>query len=124
MQFTKALIAALSFGAVQAITGDLTYYNAALGACGETHGDNDYVVAIGHDLYDTATVGTNPNNNAYCGKQIKATLPATGKTVTVTVVDRCTGCTNNDLDFAGGAWRDITNDAAPTRFSGLEWNWV
>lgn len=75
-------------------------------------------------MYEAATIGGNPNNNPYCGKQIRATLPATGKTVTVTVVDSCGGCADNALDFAGGAWNDITNGAAPTRYHDLEWNWV
>jgi hypothetical protein len=32
----------------QTVEGDLTYYNPALGACGQTHGDGDAVVAVSH----------------------------------------------------------------------------
>ncbi|PPJ54636.1 hypothetical protein CBER1_07656 [Cercospora berteroae] len=124
MQFTKMIASAITLGAAMAITGDLTYYETGLGACGKTSYEGDYVCAIGHGMYEAATIGGNPNNNPYCGKQIRATLPATGKTVTVTVVDSCGGCADNALDFAGGAWNDITNGAAPTRYHDLEWNWV
>ncbi|PIA93029.1 hypothetical protein CB0940_03839 [Cercospora beticola] len=124
MQFTKMIASAITLGAAMAITGDLTYYNAGMGACGKVSSEGEYVCAIGHKMYAAAVIGTNPNNNPYCGKQIRATLPETGKTVTVTVVDSCGGCEDNSLDFAGGAWNDITNGAAPTRYHDLEWNWV
>ena len=86
--------------------------------------ETDYVVAIGHALYENAQVSSNPNDNPYCGKKISATLPSTGKTVTVTVVDKCSGCNDNSLDFSGGAWDDITNSAEPTRYTNLNWNFL
>ncbi|KAF2207638.1 hypothetical protein CERZMDRAFT_50593, partial [Cercospora zeae-maydis SCOH1-5] len=94
------------------------------GACGKMVSEGDYACAIGHKMYEVANNGGNPNNNPYCGQQIRAKLPSTGKTVTVTVVDSCGGCEDDDLDFTGGAWNDITNGAAPTRFTNVEWNWV
>lgn len=63
--------------------------------------------------------------NAMCDEEklklkIAATLSATGKTVTVTIVDKCAGCNDESLDFSGGAWDDIINRAAP--FEGLRWH--
>ena len=94
------------------------------GACGTTNVESDYVAAIGHGLYESAQTSSNPNENPYCGKQISATLPETGKTVTVTVVDKCAACDNNSLDFSGGAWDDITNGAAPARYYDLSWSFL
>jgi len=91
-----------------------------VGACGIINDESDYVVAIGHHIWDTAQTSLSPGKNPYCGKKIAATLSATGKTVTVTIVDKCAGCNDESLDFSGGAWDDIINRAAP--FEGLRWH--
>ena len=46
-----------------------------------------------------------------------------GKSVTVTVVDRCVGCARNDLDFTPTAFQKL----APLgigRISGVKWSFV
>ena len=71
-------------------------------ACGEKYTDDDMVAALSHSLYDTKTVGGNPNNNGFCGKKIRATYQ--GKSIIVTAVDRCEGCAEWDLDFTPAAY--------------------
>lgn len=74
-------------------TGDLTYYNPGLGACGIESGDNDAVVAVSHYTFDAAQTGSDPNQNPLCNRKIRATRvdERTGKSVSidVTVIDRC-----------------------------------
>jgi hypothetical protein len=74
-------------------TGDLTYYNPALGACGITSSDNDAVVAVSHYTFDAVQTGSDPNQNPLCNRKIRATRvnEKTGKSVSidVTVIDRC-----------------------------------
>lgn len=74
-------------------TGDLTYYNPGLGACGIESGDNDAVVAVSHYTFDAAQKGSDPNQNPLCNRKIRATRvdERTGKSVSidVTVIDRC-----------------------------------
>ena len=74
-------------------TGDLTYYDPGLGACGIDSGDNDAVVAISHYTFDAAQTSSDPNQNPLCNRKIRATRvdERTGKSVSidVTVIDRC-----------------------------------
>lgn len=74
-------------------TGDLTYYNPGLGACGIDSTDNDAVVAVSHYTFDAMSVGSNPNANPLCGRKIRAKRvdERTGKSVSIdlTVIDRC-----------------------------------
>ncbi|KII93208.1 hypothetical protein PLICRDRAFT_100378, partial [Plicaturopsis crispa FD-325 SS-3] len=100
-----------------------TFYGTGLGSCGITSNDSQDIVAVSHLLYDTfpGYVLGNPNNNPVCNQKIKATYQ--GKSVTVTVVDRCTGCALTDLDFSPHAFNTIA-DPAIGRISGMTWEWV
>jgi hypothetical protein len=65
--------------------------------------------------------GANPNKNPVCGKKITATYQ--GKSVDVTVTDRCVACKMTDLDFTTSAF-DLIADAALGRISGMTWAWA
>ncbi|CAE6523761.1 unnamed protein product [Rhizoctonia solani] len=101
-------------------TGQATYYGTGLGSCGITSTDTDYIVAVSHLLYDgfDGYTGGNPNSNPVCGKKIKANYQ--GKSVTVTVVDRCTGCALRDLDFSPAAFSQLA-DQSLGRLDGMTW---
>ena len=101
-------------------SGQGTYYSTGLGACGITNVDTDYIVAISHELYDENAKDANPNNNPLCGKKITAHYQ--GKSVEVTVVDRCEGCQYNDLDFSPSAFSHIA-DQDLGRID-ITWNWA
>jgi len=78
------------------------------------------VVAISKTLMDAATVGGNTNGNPLCGKKIKCTRG--GKSVEVTVTDRCEGCAMNDLDFSEAAFQKLaTVDEGRVN---IEWEWL
>ncbi|KAF2824500.1 hypothetical protein CC86DRAFT_408578 [Ophiobolus disseminans] len=100
-------------GSAEKFTGDLTYYDPGLGACGIDSGDNDAVVAVSHYLFDEVQTGTDPNQNPLCGKKIRARRvnEKTGKSasIDVTVIDRCTGCQPTDIDVSPAMFDQIAD---------------
>jgi len=83
--------------------GDITYYTAALGACGWTNdGDTENVVALPYGL-----MGTQSNGNSYCGLYITIQCKTTGKTTTAKVVDKCMGCEDYSIDLSNAAFLDL-----------------
>ncbi|KAK5050920.1 hypothetical protein LTR84_003479 [Exophiala bonariae] len=101
-------------------TGDLTYYDPGLGACGVTSKDGDKIVAVSHLVFDAVSVGTNPNANPLCGKKIRARRD--NKSVDLTVVDRCTGCQPTDIDITMEVFATLA-DIDQGRVL-VEWNWL
>jgi len=103
-------------------SGDGTFYATGLDACGWTDKDTDFICAVSHILYDNYPGATaNPNDNPVCGKMIKATYQ--GKSVTVKVTDRCTGCSEYSLDFSPSAF-DVLADPSIGRIHDVVWDWV
>ncbi|KAK1584925.1 RlpA-like double-psi beta-barrel-protein domain-containing protein-containing protein [Colletotrichum navitas] len=102
-------------------TGDLTYYDVGLGACGYTSSDSDMIVSVSHYLWDAVQSGGNPNNNPLCGKKIRVRRDAEGS-VDVTVVDRCTGCKPTDLDLSPAGFERLA-DKDEGRVKGT-WSWL
>jgi expansin (peptidoglycan-binding protein) len=100
-------------------SGDATYYNPSAGtnSCGTQASDSDLMVAL-----NTAQManGANPNANPNCGRQISVTGPK--GSVTVTVLDTCPGCSNNDLDLSPAAFDKIA-DQAQGRVP-ITWDWA
>ncbi|WFD26832.1 hypothetical protein MNAN1_001821 [Malassezia nana] len=101
-------------------SGDGTYYEPGLGSCGKTNSASDMIVAISHSLYDSKATD-NPNSNPFCGKRIKATYH--GKSVVVTVVDRCTGCQHDDLDFSPAAFKKFA-PMSEGRLKNVQWSFT
>lgn len=84
-------------------SGDLTYYDVGLGACGFDDGGmdmSDNIVALSHEL-----MGTQSNGNPYCNR--KVVIKANGKTVSATVRDKCMGCAMNDIDVSKKAFLEV-----------------
>ncbi|KDQ59809.1 hypothetical protein JAAARDRAFT_33392 [Jaapia argillacea MUCL 33604] len=119
--FILTIIAyALGAPAVASFTGQGTFYEPGLGACGFTNSASDFVVAISHILYDSyQTASADPNKNPLCGVGITATY--NGKSVGVTVVDRCVSCAEGDLDFSPTAFSQLASQDLG-RISGVTWS--
>ncbi|GEQ71215.1 hypothetical protein JCM33374_g4896 [Metschnikowia sp. JCM 33374] len=100
--------------------GHATYYNPGMGACGMVHADSDFIVAVGDKLYESYTPGGNPNENTLCGAKLIAHYE--GKSVEVTVVDRCGSCSPNDLDLSPVAFAQIANQGLGK--INLTWEWA
>lgn len=101
-------------------SGDLTYYAPGLGACGKYSTATDSICAISHARYDAAANGPNPNTNPLCGRQIRANRQ--GRSVVVTVVDRCEGCEEDDIDFSPSAFQQLAS--LPEGRVRVGWSWV
>ncbi|KAG7093151.1 hypothetical protein E1B28_009434 [Marasmius oreades] len=101
-------------------TGDVTFYTPGLGACGHTNNANEFVAAAAAPVFDTFPGATaNPNNNPICGKQTTVTYQ--GKSVTVTLVDRCPGCGNGGIDLSPAAFQRLAS-LDKGRLSGAQWS--
>lgn len=124
MQFTLATVAGFAAAAMAGpladFEGDLTFFNPAVGACGNTNSDGDFIAAISTALFDAETPDSNPNKNPLCGRSIIARHG--GKEVRVTVADRCVGCATHDLDLSVAAYNQIADPNAG-RVKG-SWNWA
>ncbi|KAH8120451.1 RlpA-like double-psi beta-barrel-protein domain-containing protein-containing protein, partial [Phellopilus nigrolimitatus] len=84
-----------------------TFFQVAQGACGQNSAPTDMVAAISRQVFDSYPGATgNPNSNPICGK--KVTIHYQGKSVDVSIVDRCAGCQGStDLDLSAGAFDKV-----------------
>ncbi|GMG35865.1 unnamed protein product [Ambrosiozyma monospora] len=95
-----------------------TYYSVGADNCGTSSSDSDYVVAISRALYLTKV--DSQDISSYCGQQIDVNYG--GKSVTVTVVDSCESCGENDLDLSPSAFSALADQSVGVL--DIEWNWV
>lgn len=96
-----------SSGSGETYTGQATYYTPGLGACGVTNTASDFIAALNVDQFNS--FGSMSNGNPVCGK--KATITRNGKSVTVTITDKCPGCKYGDLDLSPAAFDAIASEA-------------
>ena len=64
-----------------------------------------------------------PPNSPWYIDNIPLYISDMGKSVTVTVTDRCTGCDMYDLDFSPGAFGYLSSLSAG-RLYGMTWTWA
>ncbi|KAJ7259928.1 plant expansin [Mycena rebaudengoi] len=105
-------------------SGDGTFFQPGLGACGVTNTEDQLIVAVGHGVFDSypGANRANPNKNPICGKKLKASYK--GKQVVVTVQDKCPGCAGPaDLDFTAAGFKKLA-DLSVGRLSNVKWEWV
>lgn len=100
--------------------GQLTYFDPAVGACGISNTGKDPIAAISHLVFDAASKGPNPNANPLCGRKIRARRNK--KTIDLTIVDRCVGCQEHDIDTT----RTVFGGLAEMKDGrvGFEWEWL
>lgn len=100
-------------------TGDLTYYDPGLGACGWQNTAADHIVAISEAIFDSYDNG-NPNNNPLCGKMITIT-GADGAPYQAKIVDRCPGCDEGSLDLTPDFFKVVVPNG-DGRVHNVEWS--
>lgn len=110
----------------KSFTGEITYFTPGMGACGETSGEGDKMVAISQSLFDQYTPNGNPNKNPLCGKTLTI-KGADGADHTATIWDRCVGCAMDDLDMPQEFFNEVTTPSgsstpADGRAYGYEWS--
>lgn len=62
---------------------------------------------MSHIVYDRANVDGNPNHNPLCGRLIHIQRGDRG--IDVTLVDRCEGCGEFDIDVSRGTFETLGN---------------
>lgn len=103
-------------------SGDLTWYDVGLGACGLTSTSDEAIVAISQKIFDSPDYATaNPNLNPLCGKYVTI-KGKNGQSYQAKVVDRCVGCAEADLDLSQDFFNTVTSNG-DGRVSGMSWSW-
>ncbi|RDA88473.1 hypothetical protein CP532_6610 [Ophiocordyceps camponoti-leonardi (nom. inval.)] len=98
--------------AAQSATGQVTWYEPGLGACGETNTKQDQVVAVSSAHFD----GLKP-----CNRKIRVSHK--GHALDVRVVDRCPGCGDDDLDLSPSAFEQVIGQLNVGRAT-ASWEWI
>lgn len=83
--------------AAASYSGQMTYFNPGLGACGQTNGDNDAVAAVSTGVY---------SSGGACGKT--ATIHYNGKSTTAKVVDLCPSCATGNIDVSPSVFQKLS----------------
>ncbi|KAF5329691.1 hypothetical protein D9619_008949 [Psilocybe cf. subviscida] len=110
---TTLISLSFAYGMTSAsLVGDATFFNPALGACGQVNGDNDLIVALSLDQFGT---GSN------CGRSIVANFQ--GASVVATVVDKCVGCASSDIDLSPAAFSQLASTDLG-RIHGVSWDFI
>lgn len=78
-----------------------TFYDAGLGACGQTNSNSDFIVALNAPQY---------GSGGYCFQTI--TIIINGKTATAQITDECMGCGWGALDFSRGLFNYFASESA------------
>ncbi|CAG8526108.1 11849_t:CDS:1 [Ambispora leptoticha] len=88
-------------------SGDGTFFDPGLGACGTTANDNSMIVALAAPDFDPSTPNGNPNKNSLCGKRVR--IFRNEKSVDAIVQDRCPPCKSGDIDMSPAVFKHIAN---------------
>ncbi|SDM89156.1 RlpA-like double-psi beta-barrel domain-containing protein [Allokutzneria albata] len=121
--FAAALCAILFAGVgnapafAAAKSGNATYYNlSGAGACGDhINARTQLLVAVSDSWFGSG----DPNNDPICKKKLKVTYG--GKSVTVSVKDKCPGCSKAHFDLSEKAFKKL----APLSRGNIDikWEW-
>jgi len=104
-------------GEGNACVGDVTHWDGGLGACGwNVDTNSDMEIALPYEF-----MGTESNDNPYCGRSLTLYNPTSGTTVQATVGDKCMGCVDRAIDCTDALFTAITDGTGNGRVSGIEW---
>jgi hypothetical protein len=109
---------------VRANSGDMTVYdpNNGYGACGTQIPNSDFSAALSHEIWGADQWGNDGlNHNPNCGRRVRVTW--NGRTVDVTIKDKCMGCKAGDIDLVRAAWNQITGNRAGDRLK-ASWTFI
>jgi len=95
-------------------SGQATWFDVGLGACGITNTNDQLVVALSSLIYD---------GGEYCFTNIQITNTANGVTQTGEVVDKCPGCGEYDIDLSPSLFEALGADLSQGVIQ-VEWEFV
>ncbi|PVV03481.1 hypothetical protein BB560_002035 [Smittium megazygosporum] len=116
--FAKSPAQSGEFDGSKTFTGEGTYYDVGMGACGKINTNSELVAAINTKQYG---VHANPNKAPICGQCMLVKGP-NNSSVKVKVVDRCPVCEFGDLDLSPTAFVKLS-PLAVGRIK-ISWNYV
>ncbi|CAG8591161.1 10282_t:CDS:2 [Ambispora leptoticha] len=87
-------------------TGQGTYFNPSLGACGQYDNDNSLVVALAAPDFDPQSPNGNPNHNSLCNRGIR--IYYNNRSVEGIIRDRCPECNAGDVDMSPAIPQECT----------------
>ncbi|KAI9671834.1 MAG: hypothetical protein M1831_003362 [Alyxoria varia] len=93
--------------------GQVTYYAAGLGSCGQTNGPSDHIVALSSSL-----MGSKEN----CGRSLEIKGP--GGTFNAKVADTCPGCDATHLDLPENFYMKVTDGDKAAGHVPVSWKWT
>ncbi|SMY29447.1 unnamed protein product [Zymoseptoria tritici ST99CH_1A5] len=103
----------------QSYSGDFTWFDVGMGACGFTSTSDQDVVAVSHVLFDKVSTG-NSNTNPLC-KKIIYLIGADGNTYPGEIVDRCPSCAEGSLDLSESFFKKVTSNG-DGRVLNMKWH--
>lgn len=88
-----------------------------LGACGVNVDPAGNGIALPYEF-----MGTESNDNLYCGKTLTIYNPATGESAQAIVMEKCMGCVGRSIDLTETLFSELTNgDIALGRVHNVDW---
>ncbi|KAL7420484.1 hypothetical protein Q5752_004434 [Cryptotrichosporon argae] len=107
--FTKLLLALpmLALAAAAPVekrithTGQATYFEVGLGACGSYNVDTDMIVALNSAQYEA-------NDGGNCGQYLEIENTSNGKTAYAYVADECPSCAYGSLDMSPALFSELS----------------
>ncbi|KAL2118847.1 hypothetical protein VTJ04DRAFT_5806 [Mycothermus thermophilus] len=100
--------------------GKVTWFYPGLGACGKRHTQNDMVAALNSQEFDRYGPRNDPSKNPRCGNILRVTYG--GKSVDVTIVDRCEGCVRGGINLSPAAFGKLANLDVGVIYA--DWRWI
>ncbi|KAL9029175.1 MAG: hypothetical protein Q9196_002546 [Gyalolechia fulgens] len=98
-------------------SGDITFYDTGLGACGWTNdGRTEKVFALAAGM-----MGPQSNGNPFCGRQ--AEISVNGKTAIGRLVDKCGGCDGQDIDLSHALFQELASEPLG-RIPNVAWHFI
>ncbi|KAL8739004.1 MAG: hypothetical protein Q9181_000286 [Wetmoreana brouardii] len=98
-------------------SGDITFYDTGLGACGWTNdGTAENVFALAHGM-----MGEQSNGNPFCGRSAEIELD--GKKAVGKLVDKCGGCEGQSIDLSHKLFQALAPESMG-RISGVKWHFI
>ncbi|KAH7007938.1 RlpA-like double-psi beta-barrel-protein domain-containing protein-containing protein, partial [Microdochium trichocladiopsis] len=95
------------------ITGDITYYDVGLGACGyddSVQNDTGLFAAVSEEFWNSISTLTNAGpglpSHPLCNKKVTLSAPD-GTQVVVTVRDKCPSCAKEAIDVSRAAFKAL-----------------
>lgn len=84
----------------RSFSGQFTYFDDGMGACGQESQPGDFIVALNSGQYD---------GGKYCGETI--TITYNGKTTQAKIMDECPGCGDGGLDMSTGLFKFFASES-------------